>query len=285
MANINIETLPAEDVLASEDQNIVELYQALHDEDAQTVNETLEELSPADTATLIAKATEEDRDILLSQYFDNIDPETFIDMDAELRRNILQSMPPEQIASIISELESDDALELIINLDDNFQNEIMHKLSAKMRLTLEEGLSFPEDSAGRLMQREVVAIPEFWTVGKTIDFLREAADDLPAEFFDIFVIDPAYHIKGQIPLNQLIRSKRKTKLEDLSMKDIWTIPATMDQEEVAHIFRRDNLVSSPVVDENGRLIGTITIDDIVDVIDEEAQEDIMKMAGVNQGDL
>src|SRR5690606_13332951 len=146
-------------------------------------------------------------------------------------------------------------------------------------------LSFPEDSAGRLMQREVVAVPEFWTVGKAIDYLREAADDLPEDFFDLFVISPTYQVVGEVPLNRLIRSKRSTKLSSLTLEDTHPIPADMDQEEVAQIFRRDNITSAPVVDENTRLIGVITIDDVIDVIDEEAQEDLLKLAGVDQGDL
>lgn len=268
-----------------DDTNIIEVSEALEAQDSDTVNSILNDLGAFDTATLLAKIKDEDRETLLTDHFDSIDAEAFTELDDELKRSVLTTLNAEQVASLISELESDDALDLIIHLDDAFQQEIMHKLSAKMRLTLEEGLNFPEDSAGRLMQREVVAVPQFWTVGKTIDFLREASADLPLEFFDIFVIDPAYHIQGQVPLNQLIRSKRGIKLEELSLKDVKTIPAEMDQEEVAYIFRHDNLVSAPVVDNAGRLIGTITIDDVIDVIDEEAQEDIMKMAGVDQGDL
>ncbi len=135
------------------------------------------------------------------------------------------------------------------------------------------------------MQREVVSVPQFWTVGKTIDYLRDENEDLPEEFFDIFIINPNYHVTGQLPLNRLIRAKLDTKIDTLSLDEIQTISATMDQESVAHLFRRDNLTSAPVVDEDGRLIGTITIDDVVDVIDEEAEEDILKMAGVDQGDL
>jgi len=135
------------------------------------------------------------------------------------------------------------------------------------------------------MQREFVAVPQFWTVGKTIDYLREAADDLPDEFLDVFVITPTYNITGHIKLNKLIRSKRSTKLETLVDDETVMIPAAMDQEEVAHIFRRDNITSAPVVDDNSRLIGVITIDDVLDVIDEEAQEDLLKMSGVDSDDL
>lgn len=267
------------------DQDIRDITGAVHAQDSDTVHQSLNDLSPTDTAELIAKVNDEERRELLAMYGEALDPVIFTEMNPELCRISLSSMPAAHVAGIISKLESDDALLLIQTLDDNFQKEIIHKLSAKTRLTLEEGLSFPEDSAGRLMQREVVAIPQFWTVGKTIDYLRAAASDLPDEFFDIFVIDPAYHIKGQIPLNRLIRASRSQKIESLTSDEPHLIPAYMDQEQVSHLFRRDNIVSAPVVDESSRLLGVITIDDIVDVIDEEAQEDILKMAGVNQSDL
>lgn len=268
-----------------DDESIIEISQALADNDYDTTAGFLSDLSPSDTADLIAKLKPEARDALLDDFFEIIEPDSFTYMGSELRKNLLQHIGAQRVAYIITKLESDDALDIILDLDDAFQQEIMRKLSASMRVTLEEGLNFPPDSAGRLMQREVVAVPQFWTVGKTIDYLREAADDLPSEFFDVFVITPAYHIVGQVPLNQLIRARRNIKLEDLSLKDVKTIPAMMDQEDVALIFRHDSLVSAAVTDEAGRLIGTITIDDIIDVIDEEVQEDIMKMAGVEQSDL
>jgi len=267
------------------DSDIREIVETVRSQDVDTVNAVLGDLSPADAAELVSKVGEDDRRELLDLYGDSLDPETFVEMDTELQRASLSAMPADQVAEIISAVESDDALELIESLDADFQKEILRKLSAKIRVAVQEGLSFPEDSAGRLMQREVVAVPEFWTVGKTIDYLRAAGDDLPEDFFDIFVVTPAYHIVGEVPLSRLARSKRDVKLQDLTLDDSRTIPAIMDQEDVAHIFRRDNLVSAPVVDENGRLLGVITIDDIVDVIDEEAQEDILALAGVDQGDL
>jgi magnesium transporter len=267
------------------DTEIRNIADAVHAQDSDTVHEVLNDLSPVDTAELIAKVTEEDRNELLAMYGDVLEPTVFTEMDQELSRSCLSTMPAHNVAEIISSLESDDALGLIENLDDDAQKEIIHKLSAKTRVALEEGLSFPEDSAGRLMQREVVAVPNFWNVGKTLDYLRAASNDLPDDFFDIFVIDPSYHIVGQIPLNRLTRNGRMEKLEDLIIETTHPIPAETDQEEVAHLFRRDNILSAPVIDIEGRLIGVITIDDIVDVIDEEAQEDILKMAGVEQGDL
>ena len=267
------------------DEDIRGALDALHAEDSDTVCSTLECLSPADTADLIAKATPDDRQELIAMYSEFISPEVFTEMDDELSRNVLANMPTEQVAGMIAELESDDALELIETLDEDTQKDIIRKLSAKTRVAVEEGLSFPEDSAGRLMQREVVAIPQFWTVGKTIDYLRAAGDELPEDFFDVFVINPSYHIQGHMPLNRLVRAKRSSKIEEICLLDTHPVPADMDQEEVAHLFRRDNIVSAPVVDEDERLLGVITIDDVVDVIDEEAQEDLLKMAGVDQGDL
>lgn len=267
------------------DSEIGQIIDAVHAQDPDVVHAFLKDLSPADTAELLAKVDPEDRRELLRMYGEMMDPVTFAEMDPELRRASLSSLGPGEVASIISALESDDALLLIETLDPVFQHEIIRKLSAKTRVALEEGLNFPEESAGRLMKREVVAIPQFWTVGKTIDYLRAASDDLPEEFFDVFVISPTYHIIGEVPLNKLVRARRSEKIEDLAEEDDHQIPADMDQEEVAHIFRREDLVSAPVVDDSGRLLGVITIDDIIDVIDEEAQEDFMKLSGVGAGDL
>lgn len=267
------------------DDDIRDVVHAVRNQDADTVHAALDEFSAADSAELLAKIGDDDRKELLSSFGHAIDPEVFTEMDEELSRTFLSEMPAEQVAQMISELESDDALLLIQPLEPEFQQEIIRKLSAKTRLALEEGLSFPEDSAGRLMRRELVAIPEFWTVGKTIDFLRTASETLPEDFFDVFIIDTAYHLTGEIPLNRIVRAKRSEKIRNIKLDETHPIPAEMDQEQVADIFRKENILSAPVVDENNRLIGVITIDDIIDVIDEEAQEDILKLAGVDQGDL
>lgn len=284
----NIENQEVEKTLPPEvlrDEEIRGAIDAIRCQDSDTVNAVLEDLSPADTADLVSKISEEDRRELLDMYADRVDPESFTEMDPELQRVTLSSLHADQVAEIISAVESDDALELISSLDDDFQKEIMRKLSAKIRIAVEEGLNFPEDSAGRLMQREVVAVPDFWTAGKTIDYLRTATEELPDKFFDIIVVSPAYHIVGEISLNTLIRSKRAAKLQDLISTESHIIPADMDQEEVADIFRRDDVISAPVADKNGRLLGVITIDDVIDVIDEEAGEDILALAGVDQSDL
>ena len=267
------------------DEDIREIVDAVRSQDSDVVHSALEDLSNADTAELLSKIKDDDREELLNMYSESLDPEIFTEMDQELTRASLSAMPPGKVAKMISELESDDALLLIETLEPDFQQDIIKKLSAKTRLAMEEGLNFPEDSAGRLMRREMVSIPEFWTVGKTIDFLRTASDSIPEDFFDIFIIDTSHHVTGEIPLSRLVRAKRSEKIQDLKLDETHPIPANMDQEKVAHMFRRDDIVSAPVVDNDGRLIGMITIDDVIDVIDEEAQEDILRLAGVDQGDL
>ena len=267
------------------DENIKNIVEAVECQDTDTVTTALNDLSDADTAELLAKIDTDNREELLNMYGETLSPSCFLEMDTELQRITLSSMPAHQVASIITELESDDALELIMSLDEDFQNKIIKKLNAKLRVVLEEGLSFPEDSAGRLMQREVVSVPELWTTGKTIDYLRAASHDLPDDFSDIFIINPDYHIIGQVPVNRLVRAKRTMKINEIMLTELTSVPATMDQEDVAHLFRREDILSAPVVDEENRLIGMVTIDDVVDVIDTEAQEDILKMAGVDQGDF
>ncbi len=265
------------------DEQIEEITTALGDEQHNIVGEKISELSAIDTAELLEKINSSERKHIIDSFA--FSPEVFTELDDSIRKELLETMPAEQVATLVDELDSDDALHLVENLNKDFRKEIIKKLSSKTRMTLEEGLNFPEDSAGRLMQREFVAIPQFWTVGKTIDYLRAASKELPEDFFDIFVITPTYHVVGEIPLSRIVKSKRKTKIEELILDEVHTIPATMDQEEVTHIFRRNNLTSAPVVDEDNRLIGVITMDDVVDVIDEEAQEDFLKLAGVEQSDL
>lgn len=275
----------AEEGFSLSDERIAGIRKALDEEDVATLKNLLDELSEAEMADLFQKLDRAERQDFLEKHADIIPADFYAHLDYDLRADILSDMPAAKVARIVSELDSDDALDLILDLDPQFQKEILKKLSAKDRIAIEEGLNYPEESAGRLMQREYVAIPQFWTVGKTIDYLRAAAEELPDEFYDLIVIDPYYHVVGEIPLNRLVRARRSEKINDLTLEDIHIIPATMDQEDVAHLFRREDIGSAPVVDEDGRLIGVITIDDVVDVIDEEAQEDILKLAGVEESDF
>lgn len=273
------------DFLGLSDEAIREILDALHNEEPEKVDLLLEDLTTSDKAELLEKITLDNRKTLMLGFARHFDADVISILQDEVRTGVLENMSAEQVAKIISDLESDDALDIVGSLDPEFQQDIMRKLSAKIRLVLEEGLSFPEESAGRLMQREFVAIPQFWTVGKTIDYLRAAKDTLPEDFYDLIVIDPGHHVVGEIPLNKLVRSQRTVKIDSLTLDEVHSIPATMDQEEVATLFRNENLASAPVVDEDGRLIGIITYDDVIYVIDEEAEEDLLKLAGVGQDDL
>lgn len=279
------EETDATDFLGLSDETISAICDALTNEDSETVQKLLDDLTVSDKAELIEKVTADNRRLLLFGFGDYFDADVISILQEDVRTTALESMTPDHVARILSDLDSDDALDMISTLDDEFQTEIMRKLSAKIRMVLEEGLSYPEESAGRLMQREFVAVPQFWTVGKTIDYLRAAKDSLPDDFYDIIVIDPAHHVVGEIPLNRLIRAQRSVKIDDLTLEEVHSIPATMDQEEVATVFKNENLASAPVVDDDGRLIGIITYDDVIFVIDEEAEEDLLNLAGVKQDDL
>ena len=267
------EEIMASDFLGLSDDAIREILETLQNEDAEKLDILLDDLTTSDKAELLEKVTLENRQALMLGFSQHFNADVIAILQEEIRSSVLEKMPAEQVAKIISDLDSDDALDIVGSLDEEFQQEIMRKLSAKIRMALQEGLNFPEDSAGRLMQREFVAIPQFWTVGKTIDYLRAAKDTLPDDFYDLIVIDPGHHVVGEIPLNKLVRSQRSVKIDDLTLDEVHPIPATMDQEEVATLFRNENLASAPVVDEDGRLIGIITYDDVIFVIDEEAEED------------
>lgn len=273
------------DILGISDDTIDQVVEALENSDSQTVVNIFDSLNSADIADLLEKIHPEERQMLVQHYSDELDETVFIEMDPEVRKSLLESLPSETVADYISKLDSDDALDLLHNLDAIFQKEVMRKLTGRDREAIEEGLTFPEESAGRLMQREFVAIPEFWTVGKTIDYLREAAEQLPEDFSDIFIITPTYHLAGEVPIHKVLRSKRSEKISNLKLEKLHKIPYTMDQEEVTGVFKREGLNSAPVVDENDRLIGVITVDDIIYVVEAEAKEDLLRMGGVEKDDI
>lgn len=274
-----------EDFLGLADDTIRKVCHALDEENLEQVASLITDLSASDKAELLEKVSAEERRSIMDGFSSLFEAEAISHLQDEVRKDVLDDMSADEIARIISELDSDDALDLILPLDSAFQQEIIRRLSAKTRIAIEEGLSFPEESAGRLMQREVVAVPQFWTVGKTLDYIRAATNTLPDDFYDIIVIDPAYHVVGEIPLSRLVRAGRSEKIDNLSLKETHPIPATLDQEEVATLFKNEGIASAPVVDEDGRLLGVITYDDVIYVIDEEAEEDILKLGGVKEDDL
>ncbi|NQV84898.1 MAG: magnesium transporter [Rhodospirillales bacterium] len=290
-AKDNIET-PEETVLDLEPKAEQVFLDVLTSGDAGRVRSLVGDLHPSDSADLLERLSADGRAGVIEFLRDDFDPEILSELDETVRDHVVELMGMENVAAAVQEMDSDDALDFIEKLDETEQQQILGAISAGDRTILEEGLSYPEDSAGRLMQREVVTVPTYWNVGQTIDFMRQSADNegegvaiLPDQFYDLFVVDPAHKPIGSITLSRLLRTGRTIAVTDIMGTDLKILPVSMDQEEVAFVFRQRDLVSAPVVDGAGRLVGAITIDDVVDVIHEEHEEDIMRLGGVNEDDL
>lgn len=258
--------------------------QALAGNDVARIDAIAESEHAADIAHLLEQLNSDERRLFIEITRHVLDPEMLTHLDETVREEVLEYLTPHEVAQAVVELDSDDAVDILEDLDEDQKRQILERIPPEERALIEEGLTFPEESAGRLMQRELVAVPSYWTVGETIDFLR-AAKDLPDDFYDLFLVDPAHKPVGSVPLSRVIRNRRNVKLADIMETDLRTIPAEMDQEEVAYLFRQYGLVSAPVVDGAGRLVGAITVDDVVHVIDEEAEDDLMKLGGVAEDDL
>ena len=277
------EELPPEDY-GLPDELIQGVELALAEGRVEDVERMLEPLHAADLADLIELLTKDERRLAVDILGPSLDAETLTYLDPSFREEVIEQIGPRNLARGLIQLDSDDAFEVFEDLEEEFQHRILAALPQAYRHILEEGLSFPEDSAGRLMQREVVVVPAAWTVGETIDFMR-AAEDLPTDFYDLFVVNPKHKPLGSIPLSRVLRTRRPVRITEIMEPEMRPVSLTMDQEEVAYLFRQYGLVSAPVVDEAGRLVGSITVDDVVHVIDEEAEEDIMKLGGVSETDL
>jgi magnesium transporter len=258
--------------------------EALEQDDHELAASLAAPLHVADQADLLEQLGREDRAALVAQLEPNLDPELLTYLDETVREEVLDQIGRVQAGAAIAQLETDDAIEILEDLDTDEQMALLATLPMLERAAVEAGLAYPEDSAGRLMQRNFVAAPEFWTVGQTIDYLR-ASPDLPDDFYDLYIINPRFEPVGSIPLSKVLRSKRGVLLTELRLKELRLIPVTQDQEEVGFMFRQYGLVSAPVVDDNGRILGVITVDDVVDVIEEEAEEDFLKLGGVQETDL
>ena len=240
-------------------------------------------LHVADLADLLQRLERDERFAVIGTLGPDFDPDTLAYLDEFVREEVLEALGPEAAGKALAQLETDDAVEILAELDDAEQQAILASLPLPERAALERGLAYPEWSAGRLMQRDAVAVPDYWNVGQTLAYLR-AHPDLPDDFYDIFLVDPRFRVVGDVPLSRVLRSERAVALTDLKQKELRTFTPETDQEEVARAFRRYALVSAPVVAADGRLLGVITIDDVVDVIDEEAEDDILKLGGVSEDD-
>jgi magnesium transporter len=252
--------------------------------DLQFINQTLKDLHPSDVANLIENLSYETRVKLIEIESFNLAPEIFIEINESIQSEVLLLLSIDSISNIIKRLESDDAVSILENLDLNKKNLILDKLPPKDRFLLEEGLSYPEDSAARIMQREFTAIPSDWTVGQTIDYLRESKD-LPQEFLEIFIVDNEFKPIGIVPSSRVLRTARDSKMNSIMREMPVLISVNMDKEEVGHTFENYNLVSAGVVNKNNKLVGMITADDVVTVVQEEAEEDVLRLAGVGNEEI
>ena len=251
----------------------------IKDKDTEYLNKTLKELHPADSADIIENLLPINRSKLIELEGSTLDPEIFIELNESIQSEIFILLSIDSIVNILKRLESDNALKILENLDEDKKNIVLNKLPPKDKFILQEGLSFPEDSAARIMQREFAAIPSNWSVGQTIDYLRENKD-LPDEFLEIFIIDSNFKPIGTISSSKVLRSSRDLKMNSIMNEMQVLIPVNMDKEEVGHIFENYNLFSAGVVNKDNKLVGMITGDDIFTVLKEEAEEDVLRLAGV-----
>ncbi len=249
---------------------------------SQRVHELVENLHEADLGALIESLSHEARPKLVELMGADFDFTALMEIGETTREDILEELPVETLVEGMRDLESDDAVALLETLEPEDQAEVLQALPAQERTVLRRSLDYPEDSAGRLMQTTLVVAPPFWTAGKILDFFRETeADNLPDSFFEVFVVDPGHHLLGTVFLDALVRAKPSAKLDEIMQADRRRVKATEDGAEAARLFERYNLVSVPVVDEADRLVGVLTIDDIVDVMQEQASEEILALGGVN----
>ncbi|MFY0309576.1 magnesium transporter [Leisingera sp. D0M16] len=260
---------------------VAQILEAVEQGDQQTLTELLEDLHAADIADLLEQIDSAERTRLIHLYDREFDGEILSELDDSIREEVISILNPAVLAEAVRELESDDVVDLLEDLEEPQQEAILDVLEDADRVAVEQSLSYPESSAGRLMQREVVMAPEHWNVGQAIDYMR-ASEDLPEQFYHVVVVDPRAHPIGNVTLGRIMASRREVPLTDLLEDTFQVIPADQDEEDVAYAFNQYHLISAPVVDDEGRLVGVITIDDAMIVLDEEHEEDILRLAGVGE---
>ncbi|MFC3167830.1 MULTISPECIES: magnesium transporter [Paracoccus] len=252
---------------------------AIADGDAERLNLLLEPMHGADIADIIERLTPAERRTFLGLYSGEIDGEILSEIDEAIRDEVIEQLPPEVVAEAVREMDSDDVVDLVEDMDEPERAEILAALDATDRAAVQQALAYPEYSAGRLMQSEVVTAPEHWTVGEAVAFLQ-SEDWLPEQFYHIVLVDPRRHPLGYVTLGRLLASAHSTPLRDITEDSFRTISAFAEEADVAYVFNQYHLISAPVVDRDDRLVGIITIDDAMAVLDEEHEEDILRLAGV-----
>ena len=277
-----VETLDEDNRLTRD--YVYRVLDAVEDGNLNEVRRLVEPLHEADIADLLELTPSERRGELAISLGDLMSAEVLAEVNDYVREDIIDALPAAQVAGLAGQLDSDDAVAIIEDMEAEDQQAVLAELDPEDRAVIEDALSYPDESAGRIMQRELVAVPEHMTVGQLIDYLRDH-QDLTTEFWEVFVVDPQHKPVGTCKLSWIMRSERKVPVSDIMMHEQTLIPVDMDQEEVALRFQKYALISAAVVDASGRLVGVITADDIVHIIQEEADEDILRLSGAGDGDI
>ncbi|MGA1613371.1 MAG: magnesium transporter, partial [Lutimaribacter sp.] len=269
------------DTYMLERKTIAAILYAVDAGDPAALTSLMEPLHAADIADLLEQLNTYDRRRLIELYGHEFDGEILSELQEGVREEVIALLRPDVLAEAVRDLDSDDVVDLLEDLDEPQQEAILDALEEPDRVAVEQALTYPEYSAGRLMQREVVAAPEHWTVGDAIDFLR-SHEDLPDQFYHVVLVDPRMHPVGNVTLGKIMRSRRDVRLQEITEDIFKVIPVDQYEGDVAYAFNQYHLISAPVVDDDGRLVGQITIDDAMAVLDEEHEEDILRMAGVSE---
>lgn len=262
-----------------------QIIAAFNEDNIELVKDITKKLHIADLADLIDILPTEQGEKLIEVFKNSIDPQLFVEIENEkIKQKIITLIGAKETAKVISLLEIDDLVFALDNLNNDLKEEIISNLSIEQKKELEEIFSYPEDSAGRIMQKKFIAVPEYWTVGKAIDYMR-SSQDVPIHFYEIFVVDPKYKPIGSVTLGSMMHHKRDMSIKDIMKKDIKIVSTHVDQDEISYLFKQYGLLSVPVINKIGRLVGAITIDDALLLIEQESEEDIMHLGGVNETDF
>lgn len=263
---------------------VAEIRQAIEKHDRDQLIQLLEPLHQADIADMLEQIDPGLRHTVIKLWGQDVDGEVLSELAEPVQAEVMAQLEPSHLAATVRNLESDDLVDLIEDLDSSIQQAILKELEESDRAAVEQSLRYPEESAGRLMQREIVMVPAHWNVGEAIDHMRDSAN-LPEDFYHLILADPKAQLEGIVALGRLMASHRMTKLTEITDDDCRPIRATDSQQDVAYAFNQYHLISAPVVDDQGRVAGVITIDDAMTVLDEEAEEDILRLAGVGDESL
>jgi len=277
--------LPTEDeAFGVTDRVLADVSTAIEAGDGAAITDILDPIHPADVAHLIEQIDARDRRDLLTLWKGGIDGDTLSELDENLREEVIEAIAPEDLAEAVRDLESDDVVDLVEYLDEDQQEQVLDALDAPDRVAVEQALSYPEESAGRHMQSELVRAPEHWTVGEAIDYLRSDIA-MPDQFYHIILVDPRFKAVGYVTLGRILSSRRDDKLRNIMEDSFRTFNFAQDVEEVAQAINHYHMITAPVVDDDDRIVGVITIDDAMAFLEEEAEEDLLRLAGVGEGSL